>query len=515
MNNFYRTTAITIFSIFHVACSDSTAMSSNNLSDLNNADVLNIAKEGSGDIIARVGSETITYSQLSTMLNSSAMVGLSVPALGTPRRNQVLITLLDKAISANLLYLDAGQKGTDQSPVYVNDMKRFKDAILASLYQSKEMIGDIPVSEEEINSYYKTSVKQDVELDADVRLAIESMIRKQKLQELKSSLRERLRADVSIDINQSVLNPANDDKRSDAEIIATITLKPGNKLTVVWGDVSAMMMGADKRATNAAFFLDNDVERKKRLDNVIDTRIMAHKGRLAGLEKDEAFINRTGEYRKTRLVNLHRTGLIHGWNPSEDKLKDFFVEHMDRISVPESRKVQMVVVKTEDEAKAIRKEIDDGKITLFQAAQKYSIDPNAKKTLGEMVWVSQGTGFTELDTFTFNLEPEKLGGPVESPAGWHLVKVLDVRDAQLQVFDEPATQRNTLRLYMKQKLDDYVVQLRKEKFEVAVYDSALQKHFQDEASWIAELNKKSAEQNSVTSQRVHDMQKWIGEPAVK
>ena len=47
------------------------------------------------------------------MLNSSAMVGLSIPALGTPRRNQVIYTLLDKVISANLLYLDAKKNGAD------------------------------------------------------------------------------------------------------------------------------------------------------------------------------------------------------------------------------------------------------------------------------------------------------------------------------------------------------------------------------------------------------------------
>ena len=58
-------------------------------------------------VIARVGDETITFGELNTMLNSSAMVGLSIPALGTPKRNKVMITLLDKVISANLLYLDA------------------------------------------------------------------------------------------------------------------------------------------------------------------------------------------------------------------------------------------------------------------------------------------------------------------------------------------------------------------------------------------------------------------------
>lgn len=463
------------------------------------------------DVIARIGDEVVTYSQLSTMLNSSAMVGLSVPALGTQRRNQVMVTLLDKAISANLLYLDAKQKGSDRLPSYVRDIKRFEDAILASLYQSKVMIGDIAVSKEEIDAYYKSSILPEVEMTDDVKLAIESMVRKQKLKELKSSLRERLRADIKISINEKALNYSNDSERSDGEII--VYIKHGNNTsTVVWNDIREMMLGADRRATNAAFYLDNEEERLKRLDNVIDTRIMADKGRTADLEKDQAFVKRTEEFRKTRLINIHRGGLIHSWYPSQDELKNYFVEHMDKISVPEARKVQMVLVKSEGEAKAIKSEIDNGEITMYQAAKKYSIDPNAKKTLGEMGWVSQGTGFPELDDFTFHLEPEKVSEPVESPAGWHLVKVLDVRDAQLQVFDQAQTQNSTLRLYMKQKLNDYVVELRKESFDVAVYDVELQRHFQQEADWIAELNKKSVEQDSITMQRVEGMQKWMGEP---
>ncbi|RLA00918.1 MAG: hypothetical protein DRQ45_06710, partial [Gammaproteobacteria bacterium] len=114
-----------------------------------------VSAQQSGDVVARVGEEEINFSLLNTMLNSSAMVGLSIPALGTPERQQVIITLLDKAISANLLYLDALQQGVDQQPVYQEDIRRFEDAVLATLYREKVLYGDIQVSEEEIQEYFK------------------------------------------------------------------------------------------------------------------------------------------------------------------------------------------------------------------------------------------------------------------------------------------------------------------------------------------------------------------------
>ena len=133
-------------------------------------------------------------------------------------------------------------------------------------------------------------------------------------------------------------------------------------------------------------------------------------------------------------------------------------------------------------------------ITLFQAAQQYSLDPNAKQTLGEMGWVSQGTGFPELDDFTFGLEPDVIGGPVESPAGWHLVKVLDVTDAKYENLDDPETRKRTKKMYLDEKLSQYVIDLRTHSFEVAVYDDVLIHQFQQQADYIAELNKKAVQE---------------------
>lgn len=455
-------------------------------------------------VVARVGDEQITFNELNIMLNSSPMVGLSIPALGTPERNQVVITLLDKMISANLLYLDAKRNGADRLTKYIDDMKKFEDAVLATMYRSNVMIGDIPVSEEEVAEYYKTNISQETELTDDVKLAIEAKIRKQRFAELKSSIRERLRADTEVKIFEDVVSPSADEERTENVTIATI----GDK-RITWSDVEVLMRGADHHASLAEFYVDNDEERLQRLQEYIDNTLMVDKARATGMNKDPEFIKRTAEYRKTHLINVYRSNLIAKWKPSEDELKTTFVENMDKISVPEKRKVQMVVVKTKEEAESIKADIDSGTITMFQAAQQYSIDPNAKRTLGEMGWVSQGTGFDELDDFTFNLEPEVVSEPVESPAGWHLVKVLDITDALYQDFDEPQVKQLVLRLYMQKKFNDYVQDLRLNHFEVAVLEDELNRNFQNEADYVAELTVKAKQQDSVTEQRLQDLQKWI------
>ena len=157
-------------------------------------------------VIAKVGDEVITFNQLNTMLNSSAMVGLSIPALGTPKRSQVMVTLLDKVISANLLYLDAKKNGADRLTKYVDDMKKFEDAVLVTMYKSKVLIGDIPVTEDEVMAFYKSSISPETELTDDVKTAIEAKIRKHRFTELNKSMRERLRAGTEVTINEDLLS---------------------------------------------------------------------------------------------------------------------------------------------------------------------------------------------------------------------------------------------------------------------------------------------------------------------
>ena len=462
------------------------------------------------DVVALVGDQVITYTDLGTMLNSSAMVGLSIPALGTPERRQTIITLLDKVISANLLYLDALKQGVNQRPPYTEDMAKYEAAIMASMYKANVLVGDFSVSEQEVLDLYTSSINPETELTADVKLALEAKLRKQKLDKRKATLRERLREGATITIDESMMDPANDNGRTDSDSIATV-----NGQQIIWGEVKTMMQGADQRANVSPFYVDNDAERMKRLQRHIDNTLMVSKARAAGLEQTPEFAQRTAEYRKTHLINVHRSGLAKDWAPSDDALQAYYLEHMDSIVTPESRKVQMVVVATNEEAEEIKSKIDSGEITMFQAAQQYSLDPNAKRTLGEMGWVSQGTGFKELDDFTFTLEPDIVGGPVESPAGWHLVKVLDVLDGRYQNIEDPETRKRTLRMYMKEKFDNYVVGLRENTFEVVVYDDELTRRFQKEAEMIAELSREAEQEGSVTRQRQQELQKWIEAPPQK
>ncbi|MEW8505418.1 MAG: peptidylprolyl isomerase [Candidatus Thiodiazotropha sp.] len=428
------------------------------------------------NILAKVGDRIITFPQLNTQLNSTAVVGLSTPALGTPERRKVILTLLDKAISLNLLYLDAIDKGKLEDPGYRQDLKEYTDGMLAGLYRKHYLKKNIAISESEIAEYMKDHFAKGTVLDDKMRPLIEAKVKKAKYLEHKKGLRAHLRDGMEVKIAAKHLEIEDDALRSDRQVIAEYA---GTEMT--WGE--------NKKYLTT---LNNSIDLDRRLatlNKLIDNRLLAKRGRESGLDRNPAYQSALAEFSATRLVNLHRHQLMIGMEPTTQEIEDFFVKHRQRITFNAHRKLQMVVLEDERTALDIMGKLERGELTLYQAARDHSIDPRARQTLGDFGWVEEGTGFPALDELAFALEIGELGGPVETPAGWHIVRATEQRASKYTDIEDPDTRQQSRRLLLKERLGDYVVALRKQNHPVVVYEENLNRLLQEEAQWIAAMSR--------------------------
>ena len=197
------------------------------------------------DIIARVGDRDVTFNQINTMLNSSAVIGVSVPALGTPQRDTARIVVLDKVVSANLLYLDAIRQGLDKDPAYQRDMQNFTEGMLGGQYYRQIMAGDILVSETEIQEFFSKTMKSGTEMSDDLHTQIEAALRKRKLHERVAAKRAELRQGIEVDIYPDNLAAAGEEAPADDVPVA----KYGDQV-MSWGDVNDTLVAAGRGATD-------------------------------------------------------------------------------------------------------------------------------------------------------------------------------------------------------------------------------------------------------------------------
>jgi peptidyl-prolyl cis-trans isomerase C len=245
------------------------------------------------------------------------------------------------------------------------------------------------------------------------------------------------------------------------------------------------------------------------LQNEIDKRLMAQKAREAGLDRDPLYLVRLNEFQKTRLVNLHRQNLAQEKEPSNEQLKAYYEANRYAIMQVEMRKTQDVLLKTREEAEALKARIETGELTMYQAAADFSIAPGAKQQLGEVGWVAAGRAQPAIDEVIFKLAPGEIGGPVESPEGWHLLKVLDVKEAKFDNFDDEETRKLARRRYIHDQLDTYVMDLRKNDFTVEVYQDNLVRLAQQEADMVGRLAEQAKQPGSKTEQRIEELQKLM------
>ena len=117
-----------------------------------------------------------------------------------------------------------------------------------------------------------------------------------------------------------------------------------------------------------------------------------------------------------------------------------------------------ILVPTEDEAKAIKAELDKG-ADFAKLAKEKSKDPGAADG-GDLGFFTKEQMVPEFSAVAFALEPGKISDPVKSQFGWHVIKVEEARDRKPPAFDQVKGQIETF--VVRKAQADYVTKLRTE-----------------------------------------------------
>lgn len=95
-----------------------------------------------------------------------------------------------------------------------------------------------------------------------------------------------------------------------------------------------------------------------------------------------------------------------------------------------------ILVEKEDEAKAIVKSIKGG-AKFEDIAKKQSKDPGSGANGGDLDWAAAASYVTEFSEAMVKLDKGQMTEvPVKSQFGWHVIRVDDIREAQLPAFEE-------------------------------------------------------------------------------
>ncbi len=121
---------------------------------------------------------------------------------------------------------------------------------------------------------------------------------------------------------------------------------------------------------------------------------------------------------------------------SDEEIAAYYEENKEQppIGQPEQREVNIVVTRNEEQADKAREALEQGD-DFAAVAKEFSIDP-ASKDRGGKLTLQQGAEEENLDEAVFSAEAGKLTGPIETPLGFYVFEVRDVRRASTQTLEE-------------------------------------------------------------------------------
>ncbi len=220
--------------------------------------------------------------------------------------------------------------------------------------------------------------------------------------------------------------------------------------------------------------LPDDQKKVAALSAAIDVKLLAADATAEKLDQTDDFKKRMQYLTDRELHNAYFKKHVVDTVTDAD-VKARYDKEVAGLPKQEEVHARHILVKTEDEAKDVIKQLDAGK-DFAELAKEKSTDPN-KDDGGDLGYFSRGRMVKEFEDAAFALDKGTYSKtPVKTDFGYHVIKVEDKRDAPPPAFEQ--VQDQVRQLVMR---DKYLALLNQAKAsaKVEITDEALRKGYED------------------------------------
>lgn len=195
---------------------------------------------------------------------------------------------------------------------------------------------------------------------------------------------------------------------------------------------------------------NNPQGREALLEQLINKKLFLADAQKNLYEYDPVFKAELQKIKEDLLANFAITKAVENVKVTDEEAKKFYDENKASILSGETVNASHILVDTEDKAKEILADINDGKISFADAAKKYSSCPSSQQggSLGEF---GRGQMVPEFDQAVFSMEVGQISGPVKTQFGYHLIKLESKNEAKEIAFEEVSEQIKAKLLNDKQR----------------------------------------------------------------
>ncbi|MGM0608323.1 MAG: peptidylprolyl isomerase [Candidatus Muiribacteriota bacterium] len=119
---------------------------------------------------------------------------------------------------------------------------------------------------------------------------------------------------------------------------------------------------------------------------------------------------------------------------TEEQIANYYEENIDDFAQPEQYNLSHIVVSDEETARQLYLQLLEEN-NFEELAEEYSEDYTSEEG-GEIGFISRGNMPEKFDEVAFSLEKGEISEPVNTPFGWHIIRVNDIQKEQVVPLEE-------------------------------------------------------------------------------
>ncbi len=157
---------------------------------------------------------------------------------------------------------------------------------------------------------------------------------------------------------------------------------------------------------------------------------------------------------------------------TDEEMQTYFEENRESFAQEKQVKASHILVDSLETAQEVKQKLNAGG-DFAQLAKDYSTDPGTKDNGGDLGFFASGTMTEEFDQAAFAMKVGEISDPVKTDYGYHIIKVVEIKEAQEANYEQSKP---------------------------AINDTLLDKKIGEEyANWIQQLYQQYNVQNSLTA----------------
>jgi peptidyl-prolyl cis-trans isomerase C len=245
-------------------------------------------------------------------------------------------------------------------------------------------------------------------------------------------------------------------KKDDSKIVAEID---GEKITL-----SEFNRELDKIPMELKMFVATQMGKRNYLERLIMKRLLIKEAKKENIEKEKEFQERLSEIKDQLLIEmLLKKKLVQDVKIDEGEIKKYYEAHKEEFKKPEEINTRHILLKTEEEAKQVQERLTKGE-DFIELAKRYSIDPSAKTTGGEIGFHPRGSLVPEYEEEAFKLKRVgQVSGIVKTRFGYHIIRLEGVKPPSYATYEEvkELIRQKLIQEKQGQLLENYINELKK------------------------------------------------------